>query len=65
MGYFVPAFNGSCSCWPMGRDLDPNPAHYIGSCRPNTKIFWVVSCLSRAFFRASGQPIRPGLNVHL
>jgi hypothetical protein len=65
MGHFVPALNGSCSCPPMGRDLGPNPARYIGPCRPNTKIFRAMSCLGRAFFRASGRSIRPGPNVHL
>jgi hypothetical protein len=65
MGHFVPALNGSCSCPPMGRDLGPNPARYIGPCWPDTKIFRVVPCLGRAFFRASGRPIRPGPNVHL
>jgi hypothetical protein len=65
MGHFVPALNGLCSCPPMGRDLGPNPARYIGPCRPGTKIFRVVPCLDRAFFRASGRPIRPGPNVHL
>jgi hypothetical protein len=34
----------------MGRDLGPNPARYIGPCRPSTKIFRVVPCLGRAFF---------------
>jgi hypothetical protein len=62
----VPALNGSCSCPPMSRDLGPNPARYIGPCRPDTKIFRVVPCLGRAFFfRASGRPIRPDPNVHL
>jgi hypothetical protein len=50
MGHFVPALNGPCSCPPMGRDLGPNPARYIGPCRPGTKIFRAVSCLGRAFF---------------
>ena len=50
MGYFVPALNGPCSCPPMGPDLGPNPARYIGPCRPGTKIFRAVSCLGRAFF---------------
>jgi hypothetical protein len=50
MGHFVPALNGSCSCPPMARDLGPNPARYIGPCRPGTKIFRVVPCLDRAFF---------------
>jgi hypothetical protein len=44
MGHFVPALNGSCSCPPMGRDLGPNQARYIGPCRPDTKIFRVMSC---------------------
>jgi hypothetical protein len=65
MGLFVSALNGSCSCPPMGRDLGPNPARYNGPCRPGTKLFRVVPCLGRAFFRASGRPIRPGPNVHL
>jgi hypothetical protein len=34
----------------MGRDLGPNPARYIGPCRPGTKIFRDVPCLGRAFF---------------
>jgi hypothetical protein len=34
----------------MGRDLGPNPARYIGPCRPGTKIFRAVPCLGRAFF---------------
>jgi hypothetical protein len=34
----------------MGRDLGTNSARYIGSRSPDTKIFWVVSCLGRAFF---------------
>jgi hypothetical protein len=63
MGHFVPALNGLCSCPPMGRDLGSNPVRYIGPCRPGTKIFRVVSC--RAFFRASGRPIRPGPNIHI
>jgi hypothetical protein len=50
MGHFVPALNGSCSCPPMGRDLGPNPARYNGSCRHDTKLFWAVPCLGRAFF---------------
>jgi hypothetical protein len=50
MGHFVPALNGPCSCPPMGPDLGPNPARYIGPCRPGTKIFRVVPCLGRAFF---------------
>jgi hypothetical protein len=50
MGHSVPALNGSCSCPPMGRDLGPNPARYIGSWRPRTKIFRVVPCLGRAIF---------------
>jgi hypothetical protein len=50
MGHFVSALNGSCSCPPMGRDLGPNPARYIGPCWSGTKIFRVVSCLGRAFF---------------
>jgi hypothetical protein len=50
MGHFVPALNGPCSCPPMGPDLGPNPARYIGPCRPGTKIFRAVSCLGRAFF---------------
>jgi hypothetical protein len=64
MGHFVPALNGPCSCPPMGRDLGPNPARYIGPCRPGTKIFRAVPgpCF---FYRASGRPIRPGPNVHL
>jgi hypothetical protein len=63
MGHFVPALNGSCP--PMGRDLGPNPGRYIGPCRPGTKIFRVVPCLDRVFFRASSRPIRPGPNIHL
>jgi hypothetical protein len=54
MGHFVPALNGSCSCPPMGRDLGPNPARYNGPCRPDTKLFWVVPCLGRAFFSCFG-----------
>jgi hypothetical protein len=54
MGLFVPALNGSCSCLPMGHDLGPNPARYIGPCRPDTKIFHVVPCLGRAFFPCFG-----------
>jgi hypothetical protein len=54
MGLFVPALNGPCSCPPMGRDLGPNPARYNGSCRPDTKLFWVVPCLGRAFFPCFG-----------
>jgi hypothetical protein len=50
MGHFVPALNGPCSCPPMGRDLDPNPARYNGPCRPGTKLFRAVPCLGRAFF---------------
>ena len=50
MGHFMPALNGSCSCPPMGPDLGPNPARYIGPCRPGTKIFRAVPCLGRAFF---------------
>jgi hypothetical protein len=50
MGHFVPALNGPCSCPPMGPDLGPNPARYIGPCRPGTKIFRAVPCLGRAFF---------------
>jgi hypothetical protein len=50
MGHFVPALNGSCSCPPMGRDLGPNLARYIGPCLHGTKILRVVSCLGRAFF---------------
>jgi hypothetical protein len=65
MGHFVSALNGPCSCPPMSRDLGPNPARYIGSCRPDIKIFRVVPCLGRVFFRASGRPIRPVPNVHL
>jgi hypothetical protein len=65
MGHFVSALNGSCSCPPMGRDLNPNPARNDGSCRPGTKIFRVVPCLDRAFFPCFGRPIRPNPNVHL
>jgi hypothetical protein len=50
MGHFVPVLNGSCSCPPMGRDLGPNPTRNNGTCRPDTKIFLAVPCLSRAFF---------------
>jgi hypothetical protein len=61
MGHFVPALNGLCSCPPMGRDLGPNPAQYIGSCQPSTKIFWIVPCLDRAFFLVlrTGHKARP------
>jgi hypothetical protein len=54
MGHFVPALNGPCSCPPMGRDLGPNPARNNRPCRPGTKIFRVVPCLSRAFFPCFG-----------
>jgi hypothetical protein len=54
MGHFVPALNGSCSCPPMSRDLDPNPSRYIRSCRPSIKIFRAMSCLSRALFSCFG-----------
>jgi hypothetical protein len=54
MGHFVLALNGPCSCPPMRRDLGPNPTRYIGPCRPGTKIFRVVSCLSRVFFPCFG-----------
>jgi hypothetical protein len=54
MGHFVHAYNGSCSCPPMGCDLGPNPARYIGPCQLDTKIFRVVPCLSRAFFPCFG-----------
>jgi hypothetical protein len=49
MGHFVPALNGTCSCPPMGRELGPNPARYIGSCQPGTKIFQVALCLGVLF----------------
>ena len=39
MSHLMPALNGSCSCPPMGRDLGPNPARYIGPCRSDTKIY--------------------------
>jgi hypothetical protein len=55
MGHFVPTLNGSCSCPPMGRDLGPNPARYIGSCQPDTKYF--RSC--RAFFVLQASPSGP------
>jgi hypothetical protein len=59
MGHFVSALNGSCSCPPMGRDLGPNPARNNGSCRLGTKIFWVVTCLGRAFFVLRAGPSGP------
>jgi hypothetical protein len=61
MGHFVPALNGPCSCPPMGRDLGPNPARNNGPCRPGTKIFRVVPCLSHAFFPCFGptHQVRP------
>jgi hypothetical protein len=61
----VSALNGSCSYPPMGRDLSPNPARYNGPCWPNIKLFRAGPSLGRAFFRASGRPIRPSPNVHL
>ena len=54
MGLFVPALNGPCSCPPMGRDLGPNPTQYIGPCRSDTKIFWIVPRLGRTFFPCFG-----------
>jgi hypothetical protein len=57
MGHFVSTLNGSCSCPPM--------AATSAQTRPDTIIFRVVPCLGRAFFRASGRPIKPGPNVHL
>jgi hypothetical protein len=42
MGHFVPALNGPCSCPPMGRDLDPNLARYIGPCRAWAVLFFVL-----------------------
>jgi hypothetical protein len=66
MGLFVSLYGPFRACLKrvvlvpaMGRDLGPNPARNNGSCRPGTKIFWDVSCLGRAFFRASGRPIKP------
>jgi hypothetical protein len=58
-GHFVPALNGTCSCPPMGRELGPNPARYIGSCQPNTKIFQVALCLGVLFFVLQAGPSGP------
>jgi hypothetical protein len=57
MGLFVPLYERFRACLKRvvlvpahGRNLGPNSARYIGPCRPDTKIFRVVSCLERAFF---------------
>lgn len=55
MCHFMPALNGLCSCSPIDRDLDQNPARYIGPYRSGTKIFRTLPYLSRS----SSRPIRP------
>jgi hypothetical protein len=49
MSHFVPALNGSCSCLPMGRDLGPNPARYIG-CAVRTLNYFGSCCTWAVIF---------------
>lgn len=58
-GPFRACINGSASYWPMGHDLGPNMAWYIGSVQSEQKIFCVVSCLGHAFSMLRASPLEP------